>query len=41
VSEVESCLRHATAELPPETWEALDELIATLTTPPAPGGEAQ
>ena len=40
VDEVESCLRHATTELPEEIWEELEDFLAGLQPPPAPGGEA-
>ena len=38
--EVESCLRHATAELPGGIWEELEGFLAELEPPPEPGGEA-
>ena len=40
-AEVESCLRHATAELPGEIWEELEGFLAELEPPPEPGGEAR
>lgn len=41
VDEVESGLRHATDTLPQDVWADLEELLADLQPPAAPGGEAQ
>ncbi len=40
-TEVEDNVRHATAEIPDSLWEELENFIAVLQPPPAPGGEAQ
>jgi len=40
-AEVESCLGHATAELPGGIWEELEAFLAGLQPPPEPGGEAR
>ena len=40
-AEVESCLGHATAELPEGIWEELEGFLAGLQPPPEPGGEAR
>lgn len=40
-AEVESCLGHATAELPEGVWEELEGFLAGLQPPPEPGGEVR
>ena len=40
VSEVETNLRHATADIPNELWSELDVFVTSLSRAP-PGGEAQ
>ncbi len=40
-AEVESCLGHATVELPGGIWEELEQFLAGLEPPPEPGGEAR
>ena len=40
-AEVESCLGHATAELPGGIWEELEGFLAELQPPPEPGGEVR
>ena len=38
--EVEGNIRHATTELPADTWEDLDYFVADLQPPASPGGES-
>ncbi len=40
VAELEDNIRHATASIAEEQWEAFAQFLAILQPPPAPGGEA-